>query len=651
MSSHRRTLLLLASLVAFAHAGQSPSPVVPAVKARVQPEIDRHLAAEQPKVMKELALGKRYPAMLKTPVRTKAAADPWGGMADLERHGLEAAAAAAKGLANLAAVLDALSASIGKPPGDTAAIPRKGLASLDDHASYVERVLGQARTLRDGAIAKLTADNRKFMVAWPAAMLKHFGPQIALNPQTRPLCTNDRAFCAFAAIHYQWPKFVGTANTLALLADARYLALLTKALQSATPIAQKVQGVSGDILFTKETPHGLILFGGKGANRYDLTVPVAVLVDLGGDDAYTGTVAASFDADHPNSLVIDLAGDDVYRGKAFGLATGRLGVGMLVDLAGDDTYRLALGTGGAGFGGIGILCDAQGRDTYTGSKWTQGVAIGGIGLLLDLAGDDTHTSHGYAIGLGGPGGAGAVIDVAGNDSYQCGHKIPSGYNRADAPNAKPGDPRFQFMALGMGMGLGRRILARKPQDQAYSLAGGVGMVIDVAGKDRYDSSNFSQGCGYFFGVGLKLDLAGDDVHGAARYGHASGAHFGMGLFIDYDGNDTYKSAGPTYNGGCAWDHSAFLFIEAGNTDDAYEWERSAGPARADIGSWSVFAEMGGSDRYATRTGLARTSRNSLAVFYDGAGKDDYTGVKGSGKTEPANGKTLPYGTGGLFIDR
>ena len=87
-----------------------------------------------------------------------------------------------------------------------------------------------------------------------APMLKHFGPQIALNPQTRPLCTSDRAFCAFAAIHFEWPKLVGTANTLALLTDARYLALLTQALESATPITHEVQGVSGDVLFTKETP-------------------------------------------------------------------------------------------------------------------------------------------------------------------------------------------------------------------------------------------------------------------------------------------------------------------------------------------------------------------------------------------------------------
>ena len=57
----------------------------------------------------------------------------------------------------------------------------------------------------------------------------------------------------------------------------------------------------------------------------------------------------------------------------------------------------------------------------------------------------------------------------------------------------------------------------------------VNAMLDLAGDDRSESSNFSQACAYFFGVGLKLDLAGNDRHCAARYGHAAGAHYGLGL--------------------------------------------------------------------------------------------------------------------------
>ena len=206
---------------------------------------------------------------------------------------------------------------------------------------------------------------------------------------------------------------------------------------------------------------------------------------------------------------------DRYEGKALGLATGRLGIGLLIDVQGKDQYKLARGTGGAGFGGIGILYDFAGDDLYEGSKFTQGVAIAGLGLLFDRGGDDTYTSHGYAIGFGGPVGAGAVVDCAGDDTYQCGKKIPSGYNQLDAPDAKPGDPVYQWDAFGLGMGLGRRVVPF-PKSERFELAGGAGIVIDHEGKDRYESSNFSQGCGYYFGTGLKLDLAGNDTHNAAR---------------------------------------------------------------------------------------------------------------------------------------
>ena len=118
-----------------------------------------------------------------------------------------------------------------------------------------------------------------------------------------------------------------TDAVLAALADLDYVADLKKTLDKAEPIKDTVAGVTGDLLFKKETPHGLILFGGKGANTYHVTTPVALLVDLGGGDTYKGVVAASADATHANGVVIDLGGDDAYEPGDFGLATGRAGIG------------------------------------------------------------------------------------------------------------------------------------------------------------------------------------------------------------------------------------------------------------------------------------------------------------------------------------
>jgi hypothetical protein len=630
-------------------AGKRPAPLVGKVKAEVQPDIDRYLADAQARTLKELEKGKDFPALFKVPARVKAITDPWGGMADVEQTGLDLAGASSGGLAKLPALLDGMAGLLGKPAAEEAKVQHGKLVTLEDHAKYWTAVLDKAKEQQDAAFAKLKPEDRKFLFEWPHSLLPNFGPMAFLDEKTERQLKNDRAFCTLATEQVDWAKFLGSARTLAALADADYLAELTKVLEKARPLEETVPGVTGELLYKKETPHGLILVGGKGPNTYHLTVPVALLIDSGGDDTYRGTVAAGFDADHPNGVVIDLAGDDTYEGEELRLATGRMGVGLLVDVAGKDTYHLPLGTGGAGFAGIGILCDLAGDDVYEGSQYTQGAALAGLGLLWDAAGDDRYSSDAYALGFGGPAGVGVVLDASGSDRYRCGKKLPSGYNQSDAPNAFPGQPEYQYDCFGMGMGLGRRVISMNKIDGEYSLAGGVGMVIDVQGDDRYDSSNFSQGCGYYFGIGVKLDLAGDDVHGAARYGMASGAHFGMGLFIDYAGKDTYVSVGPTYNCGCAWDHTVCLFIEGGG-DDVYQLERSAGCGRADIGSWAVFADLAGSDRYRVNSGLADVSKDSLAFFFDGEGDDEYQ-VKPTGEFKPGNGKSNTESAGGRFVDR
>ena len=654
----RRTFTILVTLAAAAAClGQSrPAErqrhrrLVPTVAQAVRPEIERRLADREKKVREQLALALRVPALFKLPVRLRCASDPWAGMRDLEDQGLRIAGAVRGGPDALPGLLDRLCEAGGKPTAPAPPPEAGKLRSLSDHVRYARAVLDAAAKARAEALAKLPADARTFGYDWPAVTVRTFGPQVHMTDKARPLLQNDRAFCGLIQTRCDWPKLVVAAKLLAALGRRQHLTSLAAACEGAESRATNGDGVTGTLLYRSECDAGAILIGGPGANTYRPAGPVALLVDVGGNDVYRGKVAAGFDANHGLAVVIDLDGNDTYEPDPLGLATGRLGVGLLIDRRGDDVYRLAPGSGGTAFGGIGVLLDADGNDTYTGSRFTQGTAVAGVGLLLDLAGDDRYTSFGFALGLGAPGGVGAVIDARGSDAYQCGRKYPSGYNRSDHPDVKPGHPAFQYTAFGLAAGLGRRVLSPKPKDHAYNLAGGLGMVLDLAGRDRYDSSNFSQGCGYFFGVGLKLDLAGDDVHGAARYGHAAGAHFGMGLFADYAGRDTYTSTGPTYNGGCAWDRSAFLFVD-GAGDDAYRLERSAGPGRADINSWAAFADLAGDDRYVTPAGLGRASRNALAAFLDLAGADDYRRAGRSGDFQPADGATHHTPDGGLFLDR
>jgi len=628
-------------------AEEPPAAVVPVVRDAVQPHVDEHLADRQKEVLARLAGAKRYPALLKLPVRVRVCEDPWKGLAALESAGSRVVAAARRRASPLPAVLEALGDAVGREvkPADAPDVPQ--LQSTADVAAFLTRLVQDAAALSAEAVSAVPEAQRPATFAWPDTMLKTFGPQLPFNQQTQPLLHNDRAFCVSGARQVDWSRMTAAARTLAVLAEPKVLDALAAATRTSRPLAEPGLGVTGDVLYRADTAQGLVLIGGPGDNAYNVDGPVALILDVGGKDAYAGRVAASSGAGRPNGVVVDLAGDDTYACSRLGLATGRLGVGLLVDRAGDDTYRLAHGSGGAGLAGIGVLMDIQGDDTYVGTRYTQGVAFAGIGLLLDLAGADKHTSHSHAVGFAGPAGVGAVVDVGGDDAYQCGGKVPSGYNK---PDTKPDDPAFQYTAFGLGAGMGRRVLSSDAKHHAYALAGGLGMLLDLAGNDKYTSSNFSQGCGYYFGVGLKRDLAGDDEHGAARYGHASAAHFGVGLFVDDRGRDVYASTGPTYNAGCAWDHSVCLFVEAGEDADTYRFTRSAGPGRADIHSWGAFADLGGGDRYVLKRNVGQASRGGLAVFYDHAGTDTYDLGGKHVKQPPADGVTHAAGDGGLFVD-
>jgi hypothetical protein len=245
-----------------------------------------------------------------------------------------------------------------------------------------------------------------------------------------------------------------------------------------------------------------------------------------------------------------------------------------------------------------------------------------------------------------------VFDLSGDDRYQCGERSPSSYNIEEHPEAKPDDPLFQYDCFGLGAGSGFRVVRRNGKTLSFDgIAGGLGLLIDVAGNDRYRSANFSQGAGYFFGAGFKLDLQGDDEHGAARYGLASGAHGGVGLFVDYGGRDRYDSIGPFYDGGAAWDRSVTLFVDAGEGDDLYDLRRSDGLGLADHQSWSIFIDERGKDRYLVPNGMGTALNSSLSGFFDLAGKDEYALVPQSGPGRRGNRQTLVDQAGALFQDR
>ena len=632
-----------------------PQSVVDRLRQEVQGDLERHVGAQQAATIKELAWAWSAPAGFKRPLAVQALTDPWTGLIALERQGHRIAQLAREGPESLPFLIAEIEAGMDRAPEPVAPLSAPTGTGREEHVAFLLAALGQAGQLREKALRTLSRDDRRFLFDHAALFVENFIPHVeGLDERTRPQAEADRRFVQLVNEQVDYSAMIAAAQVLARLADDGWLRRLGEAFHESEAVSAPPPGVTGAVLLLRETPFGLIVIGGPGPNTYDLDQRFALVIDVGGDDVYRGTIAATADIAHGIRVVIDLSGNDTYQASPLGLATGRLGVGLLVDRAGNDVYRLSQGSGGAGFAGLGILYDAAGNDRYFGARFTQGAAVGGMGLLLDLAGDDEYTSFGYAVGFGGPSGVGAAVDVAGDDRYQCGDTYPSSYNAGDASDGNPGNPQFQYECFGLGTGSGKRVFTNDPEQLAYGLAGGLGMLIDLDGGDRYRSANFSQGCGYFFGVGLKLDMGGNDEHAAARYGQAAGAHYGAGLFIDYAGDDRYTSTGPFYNGGTAWDVSVMLGIDAGQGNDVYDFRRSDGLGLAAHRAWSLFIEEGGQDRYLIPNGMGAATDNSMSGFFDLAGDDEYAVVPRSdpaGAVQRGNGHTLLDQAGGLFVDR
>ncbi len=380
------------------------------------------------------------------------------------------------------------------------------------------------------------------------------------------------------------------------------------------------------------TPAGEVLLRGGGDDGDAGEGPFLLVIDTGGRDRY-GAGAASGPGT-PVSVLIDLEGDDVYEGPPDGAAFGAgfFGVAALVDVAGDDRYLLAgprsLGLG-AGVFGAGLLQDRGGDDAYGGDAFCMGAGAAGFGVLADLSGDDAYAAFAYGQGFGFVRGSGLLVDVAGDDVYE-----------ADDREIRRPSPQTKEHNLSLCQGFGYGV--RADYLDGHSLAGGVGMLVDGSGADRYSCGVFGQGGGYWMGVGMLLDGAGDDAYTGVWYVQGASAHFAVGLLEDVAGNDTFLA---THNmaQGAGHDFSVGMLLDGAGDDRHSAPNLSLGAGN--MNGVGVFADGGGDDVYeakGTTLGLSRcreagpevpTLRHgalTLGVFLDLGGGGDLYRVHGDG---------------------
>lgn len=249
----------------------------------------------------------------------------------------------------------------------------------------------------------------------------------------------------------------------------------------------------------------------------------------------------------------------------------------------------------------------------------------GCALLIDHEGNDSYQASVSAQGLGSTHGAGALIDRSGADTYSLGGKY---FHEPLMP--------LDYITLGQGMGLGLR----------PSLAGGLGLLFDGSGNDRYLGGVYAQGSGYWYATGVLIDEAGNDIYSAVYYPQGSGIHLACGFLLDASGDDAYYSRhGPGQGAGHDW-ALGMLIDGAGN--DAYSIEGGNGLGLTN--SVGIFVDKSGNDRYERSNpqnyggaNLAR-SAGGIGLFLDAGGTDSYP------DSLMANNKTWQSGTYGIGRD-
>ena len=322
-----------------------------------------------------------------------------------------------------------------------------------------------------------------------------------------------------------------------------------------------------------------------------------IIIGGSGDDVY--------EIDRYNTLIIDLGGDDIYSGKA---GSANNGLSLIIDLEGNDEYRGNNYSPASAVNGVSIINDRTGNDIYSGDMFSCGAAIIGFAMILDEAGNDIYLSKGLSQGMGMYLGIGIIHDMDGYDTY-CMSGGMSDHRETD-----------YHAHLSQGFGYGIRDIA----------SGGIGILFDELGNDNYIGEYFVQGSSYYYALGFLLDDKGNDNYLSRRYAQGAGIHFSTGFLADIEGDDNYHSWGVSQ--GCGHDWGTGILCDY-NGNDKYisDWLSMGAGNNNGIG---MLADFNGDDNYSfnkTSCGYADSlsEYNALGILYDLHGKAIINGINES----------------------
>ncbi len=170
--------------------------------------------------------------------------------------------------------------------------------------------------------------------------------------------------------------------------------------------------------------------------------------------------------------------------------------------------------------------------------------------------------------------------------------------------------------MSQGCGMGRR---RDSVPENIGFLGGLGLLRDKKGKDKYTGSVFAQASG-FLGFGMLLDGGGDDTYEGLWYVQGSAAHLGLTLFHDAGGNDKYDPTFPikATSIGVGHDFSVSLHLDEGGDDQYFAPGLSLGSGHAN--GMGLLVNVGGNDSFKAGGAFTLGGAAAAEVFASARGK-------------------------------
>ncbi|MCW5938779.1 MAG: HEAT repeat domain-containing protein [Fimbriimonadaceae bacterium] len=263
--------------------------------------------------------------------------------------------------------------------------------------------------------------------------------------------------------------------------------------------------------------------------------------------------------------------------------------------------------------GVAVRAAQQLRDAKVTMEGKVRLRVHGLPVVVAGNGNDQHDETDVRL----------IVDLGGDDVYRGRHGAGVGYTGVLIDLA--GDDRYATRDLSVGAGvLGVGVAVDLSGDDVYSArnitagAGiaGFGYLLDAQGNDVYRSWALAQGFG-LFGVGVCEDRAGDDHYSVRLFGQGAARTQGVGWLIDHSGSDIYRAGGLSMN-------------EPLFTGVSYSFAQGfASGYREDTGGVSggigLLSDLGGNDSYLGDTYCQGASYwLALGSLFDATGNDSYT---------------------------